>query len=151
MTFQPSTGLLDVTGTVRSLMEENVQTGTTYTFALTDRSKIVAMNNSGAATVTIPADSSVAFAVGSEICLTRIGAAAVSLAAAVGVTVVGGTLPGNLASGETVVLRKRGANSWVVNQRPYSVAGTGGTLSTLGAINSHSYTTTGSSTFVVGT
>jgi hypothetical protein len=107
------------------------------------------MNNSSAATVTIPADAAVNFPVGSTLVITRIGSAALSLAAAGGVTVsAGGT--GNLALGETVSLRKRAANNWIVNQRPYSVVGTGGTPTTVGNVNVHSYTS-GTSSFVVGT
>jgi hypothetical protein len=148
ITFVPNEGELAVEGTVRSLVQETIQAGS-YTFALTDRSKVVTMNNSSAATVTIPTDSAVAFPIGSEIQLTRIAAGSVTLAAAGGVTVnAGGT--GNLALGETVVLRKRAANNWFVNQRPYSVAGTGGSASTVGNVNVHQYTS-GTSSFVVGT
>jgi hypothetical protein len=148
LSFQPSTGNMDVSGLVRSNRTENVQTSS-YTLALADRSAVVTMNNGATATVTIPADSTVDFPIGSVIYITRINAFTVTLAAAGGVTVnAGGT--GNLALGETVECRKRAANNWFVNQRPYSVAGTGGTLTTLGSVNVHSYTS-GTSTFVVGT
>jgi len=148
LTFQPSTGNMDVSGLVRSNRTENVQTSN-YTLALTDRSAVVTMNNGSTATVTIPADSTVDFPIGSVVFVTRINAFTVTLAAAVGVTVnAGGT--GNLALGETVELRKRAANNWFVNQRPYSVTGSGGTTSSIGAINVHQYTS-GTSSFVVGT
>ena len=146
LTFQPSTGTMDVSGPVKSLRTENVQTGN-YNLALTDRNINVAMNNSGAATVTIPLDSTTNFPVGSEVEITRIGAGSVTLAAEGGVTVTGGT--GNLALGETVQVRKRAANAWVTFHRPYSVTGTGGTASTIGDIRVHQYTS-GTSTFVVG-
>ena len=149
ITFIPNVGELTVAGTVKSLVEETVQIGS-YTLALTDQSKVVTMNNAGASTVTIPTDVAVAFPIGSEIQITRIGAGAVTLAASGGVTVTaGGT--GNLALGETVTVRKRASNNWVVDQRPYSVTGTGGSLATIGDIRVHSYTAAAASTFVVGT
>jgi len=148
LTFQPSTGTVDVSGVVRSNRTENVQTSN-YALALTDRSAAVTMNNTGSVTVTIPADSTTDFPLGSVIYITRINTGSVALAAAGGVTVnSGGT--GNLAQGETVECRKRAANNWVVNARPYSVTGTGGSLNSLGNINVHSYTS-GTSSFVVGT
>ena len=141
---------LTVTNTPITIQGENVQTTTSYTLALTDRNLSVTMNNSTAGTITIPLDSAVDFPVGSTLVITRIGSGALTLGATAGVTVnAGGT--GNLALGETVSLRKRAANSWIVDQRPYSVTGTGGTTtSTLGAVNVHSYTAVASSTFVVG-
>jgi hypothetical protein len=138
---------LTVTNTPITIQGENVQTGS-YTLALTDRNLSVTMNNSSAATVTIPTDAGVDFPVGSTLVITRIGSGALTLAAP-GVTVsAGGT--GNLALGETVTLRKRAANNWIVNQRPYSVTGTGGSESTVGAVRVHQYTS-GTSSFVVGT
>jgi hypothetical protein len=143
-----STTDLTVTNTPITIQGENVQT-VSYTLALTDRNLSVTMNNSSAATVTIPADAAVNFPVGSTLVITRIGSGALTLAATGGVTVsAGGT--GNLALGETVSLRKRAANNWIVNQRPYSVTGTGGSLATIGDIRVHSYAS-GTSTFVVGT
>jgi trimeric autotransporter adhesin len=148
LTFQPSTGNMDVSGLVRSNRTENVQTSN-YTLALTDRSAVVTMNNGSTATVTIPADSTVDFPIGSVVFVTRINSFTVTLAAAGGVTVnAGGT--GNLALGETVELRKRAANNWFVNQRPYSVTGSGGSTSAIGAVNVHQFTS-GTSSFVVGT
>jgi hypothetical protein len=147
LSFQPSTATLISEGPVVHRRPENVQAGT-YTLALTDRNIVVTMNNSGAATVTIPTDLVVDFPIGSEVWITRIGSGSVTLAAP-GVTVnAGGT--GNMALGETVQLRKRGANNWFVNQRPYSVSGSGGSTSTIGDISVHQYTS-GTSTFVVGT
>jgi hypothetical protein len=147
LTFQPSTGDLTVSGVVRSLTTENVQTGN-YTLTLTDQGRAVTMNNGASATVTIPTDATTNFPIGSTVLVTRIGAGVLALAAP-GVTInAGGT--GNLALGETVECRKRAANNWFVDQRPYSVTGTGGALSTLGAVRVHSYAS-GTSTFVVGT
>jgi hypothetical protein len=149
LTFQPSTGLLDVSGIVRSLRTENIQTGN-YALALTDRDAVVTMNNTGTVTVTIPTDSTTNFPIGSVVYITRIGTGLVILSA-VGVTTnAGGT--GSLAQGETVECRKRGSNNWIVFHRPYSVSGTGGASTTsIGNSTVHQYTTTGASSFVVGT
>ena len=45
----------------------NAQTGTTYTFVLTDSSKLVTFGNASAITVTIPTNASVAFPIGTQI------------------------------------------------------------------------------------
>lgn len=53
---------------------ENVQTGTSYTLVLTDAFKMVCMDNAAANTLTVPPNSSVAFAVGTRIDLSWDGA-----------------------------------------------------------------------------
>jgi hypothetical protein len=57
----------------------NAQTGTSYTLALTDASKLITLSNSSAITVTIPLNASVAFPVGTQIDLCQIGAGKVTL------------------------------------------------------------------------
>ena len=69
----------------------NAQSGTTYTFALADGSAaggnpLVTFGNAGATTVTVPAHSSIAFPVGTQIDCIQQGAGAVTFAAAGGVT-----------------------------------------------------------------
>ena len=64
-TGQLITGTLLVNGTVNSLVQENTAQTGSYTLALSDRDKVVVMNNSGSATLTVPPNSSVAFPVGS--------------------------------------------------------------------------------------
>jgi len=138
-----------VDGKLTTTVTENIQTGN-YTLQLVDRDVVVTMNNSSAVTVTIPTDAVVNFPVGSRVVVSRVGIGAVTIAAA-GVTVnAGGT--GNMAPGEVIECRKRASNNWIVIQRPFSVTGTGGTsTSTIGNITVHNYTSTGASTFVVGT
>jgi hypothetical protein len=85
-------GALDVTGalTAGSLVAPlafNAQVGTTYTFVLADAGKMVTSANAGAQTITVPPNSSVAFAVGTQIILQGILAGVVTLVAGVGVTV----------------------------------------------------------------
>jgi hypothetical protein len=149
MQFQPSTGLLTtseltVNGTARSLVTENVQT-TSYTFALTDRNKVVAMNNSSDATLTIPNDSAVNFPVGSMLYAVRVGTGAVTLATAAGVTA---TRTGQFASNEEIYIRKRSANNWIVVDQPRTLSGSGGAITTSAGYTIHTYTS-GSDSFIV--
>jgi hypothetical protein len=65
----------------------NAQTGTTYTFVLTDNGKLITASNASAQTYTIPLNSSVAYAIGSQINLIQIGAGQVTMVGAAGVTV----------------------------------------------------------------
>lgn len=66
---------------------QNAQTGTTYTLVLTDKGKLLTLNNASAITLTIPLNSSVAFPVKSRIDLAQLGAGQVSIAATGGVTI----------------------------------------------------------------
>ena len=68
-------------------LDYNAQTGTTYTLALTDAGKLVTLNNASAITLTVPANSSVAFSVGDQINLLQLGAGQVTVAGAGGVTI----------------------------------------------------------------
>lgn len=144
--YQPSTETLSVNARLETITSENVQT-TSYTLALTDRNKAVTMNNSGSVTVTVPPNSSVAFPVGSRIYITRIGSGTVALAAGSGVTL---SKTGNLAQNEEITLRKRDTDSWIVDDADTFVDGSGGdSTSSVGTYTSHSFTSTGSSTFTV--
>jgi hypothetical protein len=78
---------LDVTGalTAGSLVAPlaiNAQTGTTYTFVLADAGKLVTSSNGSAQTITVPPNSSVAFAIGTQIIVQNIGSANATLATA---------------------------------------------------------------------
>lgn len=65
----------------------NAQTGTSYTFVLTDAGKWFRFTNSSAVTVTIPPHSSVAFPAGTQFDGVAGGSGAVSFAAGSGVTI----------------------------------------------------------------
>ncbi len=65
----------------------NAQTGTTYTFVLTDNGKFVTASNASSQTYTIPPAASVAYAIGAQINLVRKGAGAVAFAQGAGVTI----------------------------------------------------------------
>jgi len=93
----------------------NQQSGTTYTLVLSDANNVmVEFNNASSIAVTVPLNSSVPYAVGTQIQLLQTGAGQVTLAGAVGVTVSG--TPGLKLraqwSGATLV--KRATDSWVV-------------------------------------
>lgn len=81
------TGEVNITGTVVAQSTLNAQTGTSYTTVLADASKLVTLNNASAITLTIPANSSVAYPVGTKIDLAQLGAGQVTVAGAGGVTV----------------------------------------------------------------
>ena len=67
----------------------NAQTGTTYTLVLTDAFKTVTSSNGSAQTVTIPLNSSVAFAIGDRIDIVMLGSGTTSVTGTSGVTVNG--------------------------------------------------------------
>ena len=95
-------------------LQQNEQTGTTYTLALTDDGKVVEMNNASANTLTVPPNSSVAFPVGSQILVLQTGAGQTTLAAGAGVTV--NSKDGNLklsAQWCAATLIKRATDVWV--------------------------------------
>jgi len=96
-------------------LQQNEQTGTTYTLALADGGKVVEMNNASANTLTVPPNSSVAFPVGSQILVLQTGAGQTTLAAGAGVTV--NSKDGNLklsAQWCAATLIKRATDVWVV-------------------------------------
>ena len=81
-----ASGNLDVS-TIVTGRSINTQTGTSYTFVIGDRLKVVTLNNSGAITLTVPPNSSVAFAVGTSIDIIQLGSGQVTVAGGSGVTV----------------------------------------------------------------
>ena len=95
----------------------NAQTGTTYTFVLSDSvNTLVTASNASAIAVTIPTNATVAFPVGSVLNLIQIGAGQVTISGASGVTVVstGATSasPKCRAQYSAITLIKSGTDSW---------------------------------------
>ena len=83
---------LDVTGAVTAgsvvaPLAINAQTGTTYTFVLADAGKMVTSSNGSAQTLTVPPNSSVAYATGTQIIVQAIGSGTATLAEGSGVTI----------------------------------------------------------------
>ena len=104
--------LAELPASVKGTATINTQTGTTYTLALVDAAGIVEMNNASANVLTVPPNSSVAFAIGTRMDITQYGAGATSIAAGAGVT-----LRGNLnvnAQYEGVSIYKRATDEWVI-------------------------------------
>lgn len=95
------------------LLAINAQTATTYTLVLTDLNKLVELSNAAAITMTVPANSSVAFDVGSQIHLVQTGAGQVTFVGAAGVTVNGASLLIGEQWG-AVTLIKRATNTWLL-------------------------------------
>lgn len=59
----------------------NAQTGTTYTFVLTDNGKLVTASNASAQTYSVPTNASVAYPTGTQINIIQIGAGQVTIQA----------------------------------------------------------------------
>lgn len=88
--------------------------GTTYTLTLADAGKLIEFTNSSAITVTVPAQSSVAFTGAEEYHLCQAGTGKVSVSAAGGVTLVKPTTQ-NAATREAnsvCTLKRRASDSW---------------------------------------
>ena len=127
----------------------NTQTGS-YTTVLTDAGKVITMSNASANTVTIPANSSVAYVIGSRINILNLGAGACTPTAAAGVT-INGTITALATNGSAAVI-KTATNTWSyvpfgsgVGAAVYSDANTG-------TYTGYAYKTfTGSSTLTVTT
>ena len=81
------TGLVTCSGGISAPLLINAQTGTTYTFVLTDGGKLVTASNGSAQTYTVPPNSSVAFPTGTTITIIGMGEGKVTLAQGSGVTI----------------------------------------------------------------
>lgn len=64
----------------------NNQTGTTYTLVAGDAGDLITLTNAAAITLTVPANATVPFAIGTQITILQNGAGQVTVAGAVGVT-----------------------------------------------------------------
>ena len=86
-----------------------------YTLAsINEKDSMIEMNAAGATTVTVPTDAAVAFPVGTSLDILRVGAGAVDVAGASGVTV--NATPGLKLRSQwsSATLIKRAANTWVL-------------------------------------
>ena len=81
------TDSLTVSGGLIAPLQINAQTGTTYTLAASDAGKLITSSNGSAQTITVPPNSSVAFATGTQIIVQNIGSANATLAQGSGVTI----------------------------------------------------------------
>ena len=96
------------------LLDENPQTGTTYTLVIGDRGLLVSMTNASANTLTIPTNASVAFAVDTVILVKMGGAGPTTISAATGVTLNGTSAGSADISGQYkwAGLRKSAIDAW---------------------------------------
>lgn len=85
-----------------------------YTLVIGDKDKVVEISNSSPTTLTVPANSSVPFEIGSSINILQTGAGQVTVSPAIGVTV--NSTPGLKlrAQWSFATLIKRGINTWVL-------------------------------------
>lgn len=86
---------------------------TPYPLIITDAGKIVEMNFAGGNQVTVPLNSSAAFATGTQIIVLQTGAGQTTIAGAVGVTVNGTPGLKLRAQWSSATLIKRGTDTWV--------------------------------------
>jgi len=91
----------------------NTQTAS-YTVVIADKDKLVEMNNASANNLTVPPNSSVAFAVGAQIRILQIGAGQTTVVAGAGVTI--NSTPGLKlrAQWSSATLIKRATDTWVL-------------------------------------
>jgi hypothetical protein len=96
----------------------NEQTGTSYTPVLADQYQVlITRSNASASTLTIPLNSSVAFAIGTVITVLNKGAGVVTISGAGGVTVTSGgatSASPTLAQYKSCALIKLATDSWYV-------------------------------------
>lgn len=94
---------------------ENAQTGTTYTLVAGDAGKMITMSNASANTLTVPPNSSVAFATNTRIDVIQYGAGQTSIAAGSGVTIRSSgsklKLTGQYSGAS---LWKKGTDEWIL-------------------------------------
>ena len=88
--------------------------GTAYTLALTDAGKLITFTG-GSATVTIPANSTVAMAVGDQVNIAQLGTAQITIGTAAGVTLVSnGSRVKTAGQYAVVTCVQYTANSWLL-------------------------------------
>jgi hypothetical protein len=119
----------------------NAQTGTTYTLVLSDAGKMVTLSNAAAIAVTIPLESSVAFAIGTSVDMLQLGAGQVTVAGAGGVTV--NATPGlkTMAQYSALTALKIAANSWILSgDLQPTIPAFGAYQSTLQSLSAATYT-----------
>jgi hypothetical protein len=93
----------------------NNQTGTTYTLAESDAGQLITLTNAAAITLTVPTNATVPFANGTQITISQNGAGQVTVAGAVGVTIVASDSATKLrAQYSAATLVKLNTNSWIL-------------------------------------
>jgi len=128
--------ILAADGTVSGLRAtQNVQSGTTYSLALTDSGRTVTTSNAAAVTVTLPAQATVAWNVGETLSLLNLGVGTVTITPAADVTING--TPLTLATSKGGSLVRTASNVWTFI--PFS-----------GGVESANFTNTATGTYSSG-
>lgn len=109
----------------------NAQSGAGYTLVLTDAGKLVTVSNASSQNLTIPLNSSVAYATGTTIEVLNIGAGTWTLTPTGGVTLTGST---SIPTSARVRLTKTGTDTWYAN----TLGGGGLTFITSGTVSAGS-------------
>lgn len=110
---QTVAGVKEFTSGIRAFRTAREEAGTTYTLQLSDRGQFLVPTSSSAVAITIPPNSSVAFALDTEIEICRGGAGEVTIVAGAGVTILSSGNRLRIAEQHgAVVLKKRGTDTW---------------------------------------
>ena len=122
-------------------MVQNAQTGTTYSFALADASKLLTTSNASPVSVTVTKQATVTWVTGTQLRVMNLGAGVTTLVADTGVTINGNVALKQYQGGTLIrtasdvwLFVPTASSSGMDLITPTSVAGTGVTLSG-GAIN----------------
>lgn len=112
-----SSGAVTDIESLAAVLTINAQTGTAYTLVAGDAGAFVTMTNAAASTLTVPPNSSVAFAVGTRIEGAQLGAGQVTLTPGAGVTING--TPGLRLAAQygTFGLIKTATDTWLAYGR----------------------------------
>ena len=116
---------------------QNAQTGTTYTFVLTDTTKLVTANNAAASAYTVPPQSSVVWEAYTALRILNLGAGVVTLTPGAGVTLTGTLTVAQYASATLV---RTAANTWTVTGTSGPPNSASSTVDTEQTTTSTSYT-----------
>lgn len=92
----------------------NAQAGS-YTLAIGDAGASIDVTGSSAATITVPANSAVAFPIGTVVEILQYGTGQVTVAAAGGVTLRTASSLTTRAQYSSLSIRKRATNEWIVS------------------------------------
>lgn len=106
--------ITDSTDFTPALITQNAQTGTTYTFVLTDINKLVTMSNASANALTVPLNASVAYSTGTPIAIQMIGVGVTTISGDTGVTINGISAGSSaMAQYQTITLVKIATDTWL--------------------------------------
>jgi hypothetical protein len=100
---------------IDGIRDINAQTGTTYTFQVSDVKKLVTLDNASPITATVPPNASAAIPIKGQIDLAQVGDGQVTVAAGSGVTII--SFEGRLklaGKGAGAMLVKLATNTWIL-------------------------------------